>query len=96
MFFQVSLSEVQFHNMESSDLIDLAKKVEQKTCPPRILFTVDCDEGASKKFSCKVTITGATVSGTQEEVFFTVSCRASQSVRQSPAMPYGSECITIN
>lgn len=74
--------------------IDLAKRLEKRTCPPRILFTADCDEGAERKFSCKVTVTGATVTGTQEEVFFNV--RASRSVIPSSAMPSGSEYVIIH
>ena len=54
---------------------DLFARLEQKTCPPRLLFTAESDGGGSKKFSCRVTIRGAVTAETRDEVFFNVRAK---------------------
>ena len=68
ILIQVSLTEIQFHRMDISDLME---RVKQKTYPPGLLFTAECSAGARKRLSCKVTIKGATTVA-DNEVFFNI------------------------
>ena len=84
ILIQVSLAEIQFHQMDNSDLME---RVKQRTCPPGLLFTAECSERARKRLSCKVTIKGATTVETDDEVFFNISVTPFP-----PSLPYQHTC----
>ena len=72
---------LQFNTMNRKDLITM---IEQKMCPPGIVYMAECESGTSRRFSCKVTIEGATTMGA--EVFFNISAEVQQppEVQQHP------------
>lgn len=61
----------------------MCERIKMKTCPPRILFTVECDDGASRKLLSRITIEGAKTMETEEEAFF--------NIRASLALVHGSK-----
>lgn len=54
---------------------DLCGRIEQNTCPPRIVYSAECESGTSRRFSCTVKLDGATTMETGEEVFFNISAK---------------------
>ena len=61
-------------NIKPRELKELRAKIELETCPPRVLYSVNSsDQENSQRFTCKITIEGATVSETQDEAYFTTN-----------------------
>ena len=86
---QVPLSEVQFHMMDREAM---RKRIQMKTFPPRIPFTVECD-GTSRKLSSRITINGAKPVETEEEVFFTIRASLLDPVTRSKRSLKVAMCI---
>ena len=45
---------------------------QNATCPPRVVFNAECDQGTSKNLSCKITLKGVSVKCFDEEPFFLI------------------------
>ncbi len=70
--YQISLKEVQFHLMNARDL---AQRIAQETCPPRIVYEADYTADGIARLNCKIQIHGATIATTDQSVFFRISVR---------------------
>lgn len=65
---QVSEREFRFCYMD-----ELCKRIEQKMCPPRIIYFAECEDSTNRLFSCKVKLEGVTLMAkTDSEVFFNI------------------------
>ena len=66
----MSDDEVRYYTNSKEHLKKLVK--ENATCPPRVVFSAQCDQGASQNLSCKITLKGASVKGFDEEPYFVI------------------------
>ena len=67
----MSDNEVRY-DKKSKELLEILVK-ENATCPPRVVFDAQCDQGTSQNLSCKITLKGASVQGFGgEEPFFKI------------------------
>ena len=58
---------------------ELSLRIDQKTCPPRIVFDADYDEDCIKRLSCKIWVRGASKTKSEDSVFFRINVRPSSS-----------------